>query len=102
MKVFDLLLTAGLDLQVRGGDLELGESTEQHLALLLHSEKGDWRQTPFAGVGLRTLLLDDAAPVAIIQEIQAQLELDGVDVSGLTLGQDGALNVQGTYKDTDG
>jgi hypothetical protein len=99
MNVFDLLLTDDLDLRIERGDLVLGESTEQHLRLLLETEKGDWRQAGYVGVGLRSLLLDDATPGQVQQEIQTQLESDGVKVVRLELSTTGQLRVEGIYKD---
>jgi hypothetical protein len=99
MKVFDLLTDADDDLMIRGGDLEIGESTEQHQRHLLLSEKGDWRRTPYVGVGIRSLLNDDAPGGVVVAEIQEQMELDGQNVTALGLATNGDLNLQAYYKD---
>lgn len=98
MKLFDLLTDETDDLLVRGGDLETGESTEQHQRHILLSEKGEWRRTPYVGVGIRSLLLDDAPGGVVVAEIQEQMELDGMTVTALSLGKDGGLNLQAYYR----
>lgn len=99
MKVFDLLTDADNDLMIRGGDLEIGESTEQHQGHILLSEKGDWRATPYVGVGIRSLLNDEAPGGVVVAEIQEQMELDGQNVTALGLDSQGNLNLQAYYKD---
>lgn len=99
MKVFDLLTDEDDDMMVRGGDFEIGESTEQHQKHILQTEKGEWRRTPYVGVGIRTLLLDDAPGGVMVAEIQEQMELDGMNVTALSLAKDGTLNLQAYYKD---
>ncbi|MDJ0363565.1 hypothetical protein QMK33_00255 [Hymenobacter sp. H14-R3] len=101
MKVFDLLLNADLDLAIEGGDLVIGESTEQHQQLLMLTEKGEWRERPFVGAGINTMLLDDAPAAAIIQAIQSQMELDGQVVTHLALIDD-RVELIGYYPDSDG
>ncbi|GGG33438.1 oxidase [Hymenobacter glacieicola] len=101
MNVFDVLLNADYDLEIRGGDFVIGESTEQHQALLLYTNKGEWRQAPEVGIGIVEMLLDDASGVGIASEIQQQLELDGQQIMALRLSPQGALHLEGYYKDTD-
>jgi hypothetical protein len=99
MKVFDLLLDADLDLDVRGGDLAIGESTEQHQQLILLTEQGEWRQSPFVGAGIRTMILDESPAGEIIQEVQSQLEADGQVISELTISTEGKLYLLASYSD---
>lgn len=96
-RVLDLLLTDDLDLAIEGGDLAIGESTGQHQRLLLESEPGDWRESPGVGVGIRTMLLDDAPGGAIVAEVQEQFENDGLHIAALTITYEGQLQVQATY-----
>jgi hypothetical protein len=84
----DLLLTSFAP-TITGGDFVVGESTRQHQELLLLIEKGELRQYPLSGVGIRSQLLDEN-PAAVRAEIKRQFELDGMKVlevsgSGLTI-----------------
>ncbi len=99
MKVFDLLLNADLDLAIEGDDFVIGESTEQHQMLLLLSEQGEWRESPAVGVGINSMILDDAPAVAIIATITDQLDADGQDITELTISAQGALFLLASYRD---
>lgn len=99
MKVFDLLLDADLDLDVRSGDLAIGGSTQQHQQLILLTEQGEWRQSPFVGAGINSMLLDESAAGEIIQEVQSQMEADGQVISELTLSTEGKLFLRAAYPD---
>jgi hypothetical protein len=99
MKVFDLLLNADLDLAIEGGDFVIGESTKQHQQLLLLSEQGDWRENPAVGVGIRSMMLDDAPAVGIVATIQDQLDSDGQDIAELTISAEGQVYLLASYRD---
>ena len=73
----DFLLDAGGDLLVQGGDLLIGASGTQEIRALLASYRGNWRQTPYVGVGIADELLDDGNLTALQQDIISQLTLDG-------------------------
>ena len=95
--IFDLLLTDDLDLSIEGGDFVLSESTAQHQRLLLETEPGDWRESPGVGVGIRSMLLDDAPGGTILAEVQEQFENDGLRIAALTITDEGQLQVQAAY-----
>ena len=97
MKVFDLLLDDDLDLDVRGGDFAITESTQQHQKLILETEKGEWRESPAVGVGINSMLLDEAPAGDIILEIQQQVEADGQVISQLTVTADKKLSLIASY-----
>jgi hypothetical protein len=99
MKVFDLLLNADDDLDIQGGDLVVGESTRQHQGLILLTNPGEWRGAPQVGVGLQSMLLDDTPTAAIVGEIQAQLESDGLQVEHINLASGGAIDLAAHYRD---
>jgi len=79
MFVYDLLF--GDDLEIGSdGDLVVGESTEQHISDLIMLNKGELRTSPETGVGLEQWVLDNADVLGLEQEIQKQMELDGMKV----------------------
>ncbi len=83
-KPADILLDENMDVQVANGDFVIGDATLQNQKLLLLSEKGEWKQSPEMGVGLRSFLLDDATVHELHQEIQKQFSLDGMKVKSIT------------------
>lgn len=92
----DLLLDGNFDLVISDGDLVISESTRQHQALLLLSEKGELRHSPTRGVGLTTWLNDDA-PANLSNETKRQFTLDGQTVTYSRI-KNGALETDGRYE----
>jgi len=79
----DILLTNN-DLMVKDGDLAIGISDTQHVNLLLSTNKGDWKQTPTAGVGI-TNYLETHNDGSLSREIQTQLSADGAKISRIAV-----------------
>ncbi|GAB4132188.1 MAG: hypothetical protein Fur0027_19710 [Raineya sp.] len=93
MKVFDILLE-DYDLLFTKGDFKIGESTTQHIGLLLLTEKGEWRYKFTVGVGIRSALNEDGNLLALQGEIQEQLEADGMNIKELRLKGDVYVNAE--------
>lgn len=81
---------------IANGDFKVGESTRQHQELLLLIEKGELREFPLFGVGIRTQILDEN-PAAVRAEIKRQFEMDGMKVLGVS-GTIEKVNVEAVYK----
>ena len=76
---FDILLDENFDLLFKDGDLVIGESTRQHQQLLLLTQKGENREFPTTGVGLKNWTLDEN-PGDLNGEIKKEFEKDGMKV----------------------
>lgn len=83
-KPVDILLDGTLDVYAVKGDFVLGDATFQNQQLLLISEKGEFKQDPQVGVGIRSYLLDDASIHEMQQEIVKQFEVDGMKINELS------------------
>ncbi|MBO2009163.1 hypothetical protein [Hymenobacter negativus] len=85
----DLLLAPDYDLAFTdAGDLAVGASDAQHLALLQLTNQGEWRQAPLVGIGLQRYLAAPYGPVqaaALQREFTIQLTRDGYQVLTLDL-----------------
>ena len=85
----DLLLGADYDLAfTEAGDLAMGASDGQHLALLQLTNQGEWRADPLVGIGLARYLNAPYGPVQVAQlqrEFTIQLTRDGYQVLELDL-----------------
>lgn len=75
----DLLLNDSFEILVEDGDFVPGESTRQHQTLLLYAEKGEIREFPTRGVGIRSWLLDER-PGDLNARIKREYEADGMRV----------------------
>lgn len=93
----DILLDDTFDLQIKGNDFVLGESTRQNQGLILMANKGEFKQHPFTGVGLRLYVEDDRLG-ALRLEMAKQLELDGMIVQRVNVFSDGKLEVRASYE----
>ena len=92
----DILLTATLDPMIADGDLAVGESLGQTEQLLLLTAKGEWKQTPTAGVSLVNYI-ESHDESGMCREIREQLERDGIRVRSLSI-EDGRLNIDASWK----
>jgi phage baseplate assembly protein W len=84
----DFLSDADGDILIEGGDFVVGDSDEQHVADILLSNKGDWRQNPAVGCNMVAFLKGNNS--ASLRErvrilIRTQLEYDGYRVDKLVV-----------------
>ena len=87
----DIITDADGDLEILNGDLFINDSDSQHVEMILTADKGQFRQFPLMGVGLRKFVNGPFSSQAIKQAIKLQLESDGynvrkLDVSNVTKG----------------
>lgn len=92
----DILLNQDGTPVIENGDFVIGESTEQHQKLLLISQKGDFRQYPFIGVGIDNFLNDDEIS-DLGAEIQKEFEKDGMTVNKVRVTDIGKVNIDANY-----
>lgn len=96
-EVFDMILDDDNDLVVKNGDWLIGESTEQHLKVILIANKGEFRDAPFFGVGLNNYLKGDGQQVALKREIEKMMTLDGMQVNKIQV-SDSLYEIEGFYR----
>lgn len=92
----DLLLDTDFDILIANGDLVAGESTRQHQSLLLLIEKGELREFPLRGVGVRSWLLDEQSG-DLNAAIKREFEADGQRVLLVRTAANGNIQVEGVY-----
>jgi hypothetical protein len=99
----DILLDDN-DLLIANGDWVIDESTEQHIELLLNSEKGNWLQYPFFGVGISRYINSRGGlnnRVALQKSIRENAKDDGLTLKLLSFILDGNnenIYISGEYK----
>lgn len=94
----DYLLDSSFDLRIEDGDFVVGESTAQHQDLLIHLEKGELRQYPKTGVGIKSFFNDDQVG-ALYGEIQQQFEADGMTVKKLEITSNKKIIIDAVYNE---
>ena len=85
-------LDAEYDLQVRHGTLFLDDTQEQNAALIAETEKGEWKEHPQMGAGLRHLIKTQNTGREIVRQVSVALQYDGINAA-VTV-NDGKLNIE--------
>jgi hypothetical protein len=97
MKVFDFLLDENFDLKIENGDLVIGESTKQHVILILATAQGSWRKAPFAGANFaQNINTNNINNSSMTANMKKALELDGLKIRKLIITQQG-IDFEGEY-----
>lgn len=84
----DILLDYELDLQEDPDTLDWVEdiSDDQHVQLMVITEKGENREFPFAGFGAKNRLKGKFDKEKILRDLDVELELDGYTDATVELG----------------
>lgn len=95
----DILLDNTHELLITNGDLVLGESDQQHIDLLLLTEKGEWKQSALTGIGIRRYAktrfgLKERTELA--KTINLQLEYDGYANKKAQINENGKITIDAT------
>ena len=95
----DVILDETFDLKIDEitGDFITGDTTHQNQGLILLASKGEFRQFPFVGVGLRYYVEDDKLG-SLKPELTKQLTLDGMTVNNISVFTDGRVEIDASYE----
>lgn len=99
MEVKDILVDEDFDLIIKDGDFVVGESTQQHQRFLLLLNKGESKQSPTIGVGLRNFILDDGDGDELESIITSEFENDGMKITKLNAVSTEQFEVIANYRD---
>lgn len=73
----DILIDEDYELTFSDGDFATGESDQQHLALIIKTPPGAWKQFPTQGVGIDMYTGSTGRNKEIQREISVKSESDG-------------------------
>lgn len=88
MAVKDFIVDSNGEMLIANGDFVVGESDQQHIEHILITYKGEWKQNPFVGIGLRSYLKAPKASTVVDQltkNIRIQMKLDGFQLKTLKM-----------------
>jgi hypothetical protein len=85
-------LNEAYDLQAADGTLLLADTQGQNAALIAETEKGEWKEHPQMGAGLRHLIKTQNTEREIIRQVSVALQYDGINAA-VTV-NDGKLNIE--------
>lgn len=94
----DIILSTELDIMFADGDFVIGDSTMQNQYLILSSQKGEWKDTPFIGAGIEDMLNDEGSEAYWKRRIAEELKRDGMDVKEVKIINNGQININAEYK----
>ncbi len=95
-KTFDILLDDDFDLQIKDGDLVIGDASSQNVKMLLLASQGEYKDHPEVGIGIEKSK-NGAITRFMERDIRIQLENDGFDLEELTINEKG-IGVKGSYE----
>lgn len=93
----DVLLDQDNDLRIENGDLVIGDGTLQHQNHIILAEKGEYKESPEIGVGIRTEL-NNENPRELLTKVRRNFEYDGMEVNTLTISKNGNIVIDAAYK----
>jgi hypothetical protein len=89
----DLLLDNNYDLMVVNGDLVIGLSEQQHIALIVVTAPGHWKDSPFLGFNAGGYLGSNANQAEMIGNLSEQLQSDNSVLDQLTIQNGSIINI---------
>lgn len=89
----DLLMTS-FDLEIKNGDLLIGDGDHQNAEHLLRANPGDYHEHPLSGVGIMEELNGPVQVRALEAKIRRQFRADGFKIERLDI-QGGTINIKG-------
>ncbi len=90
----DIILDENNDLTFENGDLQIGDSESQHIKQLALLNKGDLKEYPLTGLGIRKYLKKTTlSHRQIIRDYKVELGADGFTNIEVSFNADGELEV---------
>ena len=83
----DILLDENFDIIDNGFEWEEGDSDQQHVELLLLTQKGENREFAFAGFGIDKRLRQRTNPQQFLRHMQIEIENDGYNNATIKTGE---------------
>jgi hypothetical protein len=90
----DIITDENGDLIILNGDFKVNESDSQHVEHIVIADKGQFRQFPLIGVGIKKTINGSVNPQRVKQQIKLQLESDGFNVRQIEVNPNDPLNIQ--------
>jgi hypothetical protein len=91
------MLDEDRDLLIENGEVVVGDVGGQNLEMLIVAEKGEIREAPLRGVGMRRYI-DDEDPATLLQAIRNEIATEGMVLEKLEITADGKLDIEAKYK----
>jgi hypothetical protein len=87
----DILLDNNYDLMCVNGDIAIGLSEQQHIALIVVTAQGHWKENPFLGFNAAIYLGSNTPASIMTGNLSEQLVSDNTVLDQLTVNQSGEI-----------
>lgn len=82
----DIILDDSNDLVINSlGDFDVQDSDQQHVILIVNTYLGQWKQSPFVGVGIIRYLNSSGQQQTLKRNMTVQMIADGYQVNEIIL-----------------
>jgi hypothetical protein len=81
----DFKLENDFDLAIENGDFAIVESDQDHIAIIVKSYLGAFKQFPLVGLGIDYYLASSTSEQVLKRNMTVQLNNDGYRVDGITV-----------------
>ena len=85
MAVQDILLNESFEIEFKDGDFKIGDSDKNHIALIIRTAVGNWKEFPLVGVGIDYYLASSGNESLLKRNISVQLGADNYKVKKLQM-----------------
>lgn len=98
MKSTDIKIDENYDVSTNptSHDFEVGDVTLQNQALIIASQKGEWKENPMLGCGIDDMANDETT-AGWQRSIREELERDGLSVSKIKI-NNGLIEIEAQYE----
>lgn len=95
----DFKLNKDMDLEIKDGDFDIGDTDQQNIELILLTHKGNFKEYPILGVGITDYLRSPEiiSRLRLENEINNQLEYDNFRIKDLDVNDLQNIHIDGTY-----
>lgn len=88
----DIIFENG-EIAVKNGDFFVAESDQQHIEHIMIADKGQFRQWPLIGVGIRRQINGSINKIDLKQDIRVQLRSDNFTVKRVDIENDFTITI---------
>lgn len=93
MAAQDFLLDENWDLLIENGDLIIGNANQQHIALIVVTGPGHWKENPFLGFNAALYEGSNTNPTEMRTNLSEQLQSDNNVLNQLTVSNGFIVNI---------
>lgn len=73
------ILLEGTDIQVKDGYMVLGDNTMDMIENIVDSNRGEWKNDVYLGVGIKNMVAANKSDVSISREVVENLKRGGIE-----------------------